>query len=183
MNKYAGYFIWLGAVFVPMAVAAFGLPLVIEATFPLFDIGYNQATAGGYSMEVVVTLVALVVLLWRVVWALRLARTPHSLRLIVSHKASVIALSLSFFLFMSLKNRAFWWYKHMFTDQAYPYMEYTGVSNAILTSLIMCVLVYAVHDQPSNKKARKNTPLSLFALGAGILAFVAGAAFYAVQTY
>jgi uncharacterized protein YacL len=173
---------WLMTAISLMIVGGANIHMTFAQLFPLLDIDGNRATAGGYTMEIIVGAIAFVLVFWRILWALERVNTFNKLWPVIKTRAAILSFSLAGLIAMVFTNRLFWWMKHMFTADAYNYSTYTGAANSLLMSFLMCVLVYATNADPEieDKKSGISSGLSIAVSlwGIGILAFVLGLIIY-----
>jgi hypothetical protein len=163
-------------------------PKIVAAVFytglPVVNVSPNRATAGAYSFEVVTYLMCFLALIGKVAWALAATSSLQSAWRVIKSKTAIASLAIGMIVFVGGWNRAFWWLKHMYTNEAYNHVEYTGAVNSTLIALAMISLVFAVF--PRKKIGAKvglsdfgSDRVSLIMLAIGLAAFIAGAWLYA----
>jgi hypothetical protein len=146
--KYLNFGSWFLFVVTALVLAGGSVHAIFGHAFPAFGISENRATAGGYSMEVVVSMITFVMVLWRVIWAVEITHSLRGAADLLRTRTAVLSMGIAGLVGMTLINRTFWWVKHMFTSEAYSHTEYAGAANSTIVSILLCVVVFALHAEP-----------------------------------
>lgn len=191
--KYLNFGAWFIFVVTVLVIAGGSVHTLFDNIFPLFDISGNRAVAGGYSMEVFVAFVTFIMVLWRVIWALETTHNLTEAARLLRTRTAVLSVGVAGLVGMGFINRLFWWLKHMFTDQAFNSVgTYTGAANSVVVSILLCIVVYALHAEPEDTRPltrelplesrKKMIPQGTIVAGmiwlGGISAFVLGCVMY-----
>ena len=174
--------IWFILIGVGFVIGWGGLHFSLGSLLGALDVEPNAATAGGYTMEVLVSLTVGIIVASQL--ALALAETHSAvgaIRLLRSRTA-ILAMLLGALIAMDFTNRLFWWAKHMFTNETFRYTDYAGAGNSIILSLILCGFIYALAPE-KRRTARPESlpnglPLALSVWVFGIISFIVGTALY-----
>lgn len=175
-------FTWSILVGMGLFIAWGGLHFSVGSLLGALDVEPNAATAGGYTMEVIVSLTVGLIVMSRLILALAETHSlSNAFRLLVSRTAS-LAIFLGALIAMGFANRIFWWVKHMFTNEAFHHPNYVGAGNAIALSLILCGFIYALAPEERRidgpQSLPNGLPLALFVWTIGVLSFIAGVLLY-----
>ncbi|WP_299198321.1 MULTISPECIES: hypothetical protein [Pseudomonadota] len=190
--KYLNFGVWFLFVVTVLVITGGSIHALFDNIAPAFNISGNRATAGGYSMEVLVSFITFIMVLWRVIWAVEVTHSLSSAAKLLRTRTAILSMGISGLVGMVCVNRFFWWTKHMFTSQAYNYSEYSGAANSVIVSILMCIVVYALHADPEVEGSIENDlPVgkrqNLFPKGtiiagsiwlAGVISFLAGSMLY-----
>lgn len=149
--RYIRFTAWILAALTMMVAVGSSIHSMFEYIFPLLHIDGNRAQAGGYTMEVVVSAVAFIMVLWRLLWALEVVDSIAEALNVLKTRTAVMSTALAGLIGMGFVNRFFWWNKHMFTNESFnSFDSYTGAANSAIISMILCVLVYSLHATGGN---------------------------------
>ena len=184
--KFIRFFGWLVAAVTIMFLIGGSVHSLFANLMPCMNIDGNTATAAGYTMEVVLSAAAFVLIIYRLLWALEIVENFSEVTKVLATRTAILSLGVSGLVGMGFINRFFWWAKHMFTDTAFNYNPdvYAGAANSVITSLLMCVIVYALHASSEAEPKERghllpqglSVAVSLWLLG--WVSFIGGAVMY-----
>jgi len=156
--QYLRFLGWFIASSLFLVVTRSSVELTLEHVMNTLGLGPQVATAGGYSMEVVVTFICVLTVVWRLLWALDTAETIEEVISVVTTRSAIFSIALFFILSLGFANRAFWWYKHIFTDDAYVHVTYIGTANSVFLCIALSWLVFSLFSPPSKVEMRDDSP-------------------------
>jgi uncharacterized protein YacL len=176
---------WLGAATSFFLLLGGSIHLLFAQVFPPLGITGNRAVAGAYTMELVVSIFAFILVSWRILWALEMVNKPQDLLAVIKTRAALLSFGIAGMIGMGFINRSFWWVKHMMTDTAYNYVKYTGAANSVLVSLLLCILVYAINADPAIEDQESGISsglsISIALWGVGVITFMIGMSLYSIR--
>lgn len=153
--KYLNFGSWFIFTVTALLVAGSSVHTFFNHLAPAIGLTGNRATAGGYTMEVVTSVIAFVMVLWRLIWAIETTHSIKGAAQLLKTRTAILSIGIAGLIGMGFTNRFFWWLQHMFTKDAFDYTDvYAGTSNSVIVSALMCIVVYALHAEP-----REPTPM------------------------
>jgi len=187
--RYLRFAAWILAALTMMTAIGSSIHNVFNWVLPIFNVDGNRATAGGYTMEVIVAVIAFIMVLWRLLWALEVVRSVSEALDVLKTRTAILSTGLAGLVGMGFINRFFWWQKHMFTGEAFNYVDsYTGAANSAIVTMFLCVIVYALHANPKKPyikghltKYPSGLPTGLLLWLVGWISFIFGMVIYTPQ--
>jgi len=173
--KHLKFLMIVGATAAAMVAAWKLLFMLLVAIATLLDVDYQLAVGGGYTMEVVASAFAFVMVLWRLGWAALSVKGSHEVWALMRTRPASFALFMGGLIAMGFANRFFWWLKHIFTEEAYVHTEYNGAVNAVCVSLLLCGIVHFLNGK---EEKPLGIPSSYIVFVASAIGFIAGLFMY-----
>lgn len=155
----------------------------VEKAMVITGISPNHSVAGAYSMEVFCTMAAVALILWRVVAALKIAKTMGQMKDVLFSRAGIVSFSIAAIVTTIASNRLYWWYKHLFTEDRFDYTSYTNSGISVFVSLVAAGLIAAIYTPKSTDIDKpdlhpQGIQIGSIVYGLGCLAYIAGLMVY-----